>query len=665
MVVSALADEGQAEKLYYAIEQDETICGYAEVTIFNVDIDGREVLQLEDVIKLQISALGAPVETNLHFVYHIDPLTGKFFYHTSDIEQATVKMGATFRIENDTAFITSEPDARVEKVALPAEVVLENPIIFGHLIEDFADNNLDEKTYQVFDVVDGIVHDMTYSKLGDEPIELNGNSYDAVVVKQLNHASGIKSRLWINKENHYLLRAELPGRTLYLAEESVKDKITTASIDDDLFARVGVVIDDIKGISYMKVRGIMEPGGVWLTPGDLNVPGQRFDGTVKENLIEGIFEISHEKYDGTGAPPFPTDYTGDEDLKKYIEPEEMIESDDEILVNKAQALTEGSVDSWEAFTRLSKWVADEIGYDIPGGGTAKNTYETRVAECGGHSRLVTAFSRAAGIPCRVVWGCMYVPDQGGAFGQHAWNEVYMGEAGWIPVDATAQEYDYVDCGHIRIAEAASRRVFFNPTEMELLDYHVGDITMADAGRATDDGRYQAYVGDYSGENEVLKISVQNNSLALQIPGKPTFELNDPDENGVWFFKLTNAASVSFETDDAGMATAMSVRSGNKLSKKAADSAEIYDDVPDEYRRYLGKYALPMGQGEFAMVYRDGNLALIDPGQSVMKLEGSAAEGKWTYKVTEVTTIELTFDLRETGEVAAMVLTELSRFPRTE
>jgi len=126
--VSAVADEGQAEKVYYAIEQDGTICGYAEVTISEINIDGREVIQLDDVIKLKISAMGAPVESNLHFVYHIDPLTGKFFYHTSDIEQGTLKMGATFKIENDTAFITSEPDAGVEKIALPAQVVLENPI---------------------------------------------------------------------------------------------------------------------------------------------------------------------------------------------------------------------------------------------------------------------------------------------------------------------------------------------------------------------------------------------------------------------------------------------------------------------------------------------------------------------------------------------------------
>ena len=29
------------------------------------------------------------------------------------------------------------------------------------------------------------------------------------------------------------------------------------------------------------------------------------------------------------------------------------------------------------------------------------------------------------------------------------NEIYMGKAGWIPVDATTNEIDYIDPGHIR------------------------------------------------------------------------------------------------------------------------------------------------------------------------------------------------------------------------
>ena len=42
----------------------------------------------------------------------------------------------------------------------------------------------------------------------------------------------------------------------------------------------------------------------------------------------------------------------------------------------------------------------------------------------------------------------------------------MGDAGWIPVDATINEADYIDAGHIRLGENAT----FRPVSMEILDF---------------------------------------------------------------------------------------------------------------------------------------------------------------------------------------------------
>lgn len=199
---------------------------------------------------------------------------------------------------------------------------------------------------------------------------------------------------------------------------------------------------------------------------DPDVPGQRFSGTVENNLIDGVFEINHERYDGSNAPPFPPAVS--ESLERYIKPELAIESNDPAIREKALELTDGATDSWDAACRLSFFVATEIRDDIPGGGSALGTLRTGKAECGGHSRLLAALCRAVGIPVRTVMGCMYTGIKGGTFGQHMWDEVHMGEAGWIPVDATAHEVDYIDAGHIRLGTLTS----FNPIEMEVLDYEV-------------------------------------------------------------------------------------------------------------------------------------------------------------------------------------------------
>ena len=131
------------------------------------------------------------------------------------------------------------------------------------------------------------------------------------------------------------------------------------------------MIPNPNGITYMKVRADIVPTGLWASPESLNVPGQRFSGTVKDNHIEGEFEIEHRRYDGSQAPPFPPDFSRDPALKEFLEPSDLIQSADPELVEKAREITRGSKDSWEAAGRVALWVADNIKGAIPGGGTAK------------------------------------------------------------------------------------------------------------------------------------------------------------------------------------------------------------------------------------------------------------------------------------------------------
>ncbi|NIM12964.1 MAG: hypothetical protein GTO45_12625 [Candidatus Aminicenantes bacterium] len=328
-----------------------------------------------------------------------------------------------------------------------------------------------KKNYQTIDIQEGELHKVTYTRKGTEKLVLAGNEYNALALDMLDLKTGVSTKIWVRRENGQLLRATYPnGVDIYLADGAVVGKIKRAELDDTIFAKVDLAIADYKAISYMKIKATILSMGEWITPESLNVPGQKFTGTIKDNLIDGIFEIQHKRYNGEDAPPFPTDFKGNKELKKYLEPENLVESDDPVLVKKARELTKGSKDSWEAAQRLSKWVAEEIPYQIPGG-SARHTFDTRKGECASHSRLLTAFCRAVGIPARQVSGCMYAPYYGGSFGQHVWNEIYMGKAGWIPVDSTAHEIDFVDSGHIRLGTQTS----FNPKKMEVLDYKAGSM----------------------------------------------------------------------------------------------------------------------------------------------------------------------------------------------
>jgi transglutaminase-like putative cysteine protease len=470
----------EPERFYFGIEIDGVLCGYSEISLAPITEEGTEMTLLEQTTFAMLSALGSQFNSEVKLTYHIDPATGRFTYHDSHISQGPAELSSVLRIEGATARYLATPAEPELSVPLPPEAILENTLWFPHLVKDFVERNIEQATYDIFEVREAEVQKSTYTRVGTEPLQLAGEDFNAVILDRLNHKTGLKTRMWLDAVTGYVLKTTAAGnRVSYRADPSVVNRIKMVNLDDTLCARVGVVIADVRTITYMKVRATLEPTGLWVTPEGLNVPGQRFTGTIRDNLIEGVFEIEHTRYDGAAAPVLGADWGHEETLRRYLVPEAFIESDDPVLIAKALEITAGSKDSWEAACRLSRWVAQNIGYAIPGGGTARKTYDLKAGECGAHAMLLAAFCRAVGIPARVVWGCMYAPSYGGVFGQHGWNEVYVGPAGWVPVDATAGEIDFVDSGHLRIGVYESPVTALNPRQMQVLAYRAGAQQMVE------------------------------------------------------------------------------------------------------------------------------------------------------------------------------------------
>jgi transglutaminase-like putative cysteine protease len=662
-ICQAAAAQIESKTLYYGIEINGVLCGYSEVSISPIEQDGKEMILLKDKVFAMVSALGSKFNTQVNLTYHIDPETWEFSYHDSEIKQGTTKLGSKVYINGDTARFIGTPGNRETTVELPPDVVLENVLCFPHLIEDFVERKLSEKTYQIYEVRETDVQKSTYTKVATEKLELAGKSYNALVLNKLNHKTGLKAQIWIDVENGYMLKGVVPGnRMSYLADPSVVNRIKMADMDDTLFTKVNVAIADIQAISHMKVKAEIQPTGLWVTQESLNVPGQTFTGTVSENLIEGIFEIEHKRYDGTDAPPFPPDFSNDESVKKYLEAEDFIQSDDPVLIEKAQEITRGSKDSWQAACRLSKWVSENIGYAIPGGMTARNTYDTKAGECGAHSILLAAFCRAVGIPARVVWGCMYVPNYGGAFGQHGWSEIYMGKAGWITVDSTASEIDYVDSGHIRIGEFQSMVTALNPKKMEVLDFTAGSMKMGK--KETDTALYGAYVGEYTSPvtKTVLKVFVQGGSLAVDIPKKVVLALKDADEQGRWYCKLTDQLYFTFERKLLGLGKVeeMHLHQIIPLPRKEGPQDPMHN-VPEKFKPYLGTYSLAALQAEFKVIYKNGCLAVDDPlAKKIVKLQPPDENGMW---LDEFNKNSIFFEKDAKGNITAMKIDSVDKFIR--
>jgi transglutaminase-like putative cysteine protease len=82
---------------------------------------------------------------------------------------------------------------------------------------------------------------------------------------------------------------------------------------------------------------------------------------------------------------------------------------------------------------------------------ALSILENRVGDCNEHAVLMAALARAAGIPCRVEAGLVYLK---GRFYYHAWNLVYLGR--WVTVDALFDQIP-ADVSHIRFVTGSPDR----------------------------------------------------------------------------------------------------------------------------------------------------------------------------------------------------------------
>lgn len=608
------------EKWNHAVEINGVLCGFSESEITTTVKDGKEFLNLNEEVLVKQSALGGKVDLIISNKALIDPTTLLPIF----VEQrfkTTAEVYSSVHFNNEVAYFTAVEGGETQEIQLSDNVILENTFTYPHLMKDFILGNKQEKKYQVFDNQKGEIVSKNYTRIGEEKLELAGESFNTIVLEEINQNIGTTTKLWLNKENSFVLKIDISNRIIYLADKSAKKRIEVVNLDKVLYARVDKNISNIHDISSMKIAATIQSGGEWITPESLNFPGQKFEGTVTNNLIEGIFEIEKQHYNGKNAPAFPPNFT-QENLKKYLEPERLIESNHPVLINKAKRITSDSKDSWDATVKLSKWVGDNIMSALPGGTSAINTYNTRQGECGSHSRLLTAFCRAVGIPARLSIGCMYISYAGGCFYQHAWTEVYMGDAGWKAVDATAHEFDFVDAGHIRLGEETS----FNPKKMSILEYKMGSGEIAKEVPE----ELKKYIGKYKHEqrNKVFEILFQDGNLAIDIPGAQVLALHPPDEKGILYPIVTRQLNFSFENDIYGNIAKMKLQQLIPLGKKFEQDS-IGSEVPEEFKRFVGIYWLAPAQADFKVFYEDGILKMYDPlAKMVIKFPKHDEDGLW-------------------------------------
>ena len=624
---AAHAQEGAVlDKLYFAVEVNGVVCGYIEVDEKALRKEGKNLIEQETNICYTVHVLGSQVHVATKVKSLLDSATRRTLQCDIGIEQGGTRHSFSLQTSAAEAILKSSLRGDERRIAITPGLLIGEEELFRKVRKEFVDQSATEIRCDVLELVEQEVHAAVFKKIKEEQLELAGKTYSCLVIEQTDARTGVRTTYWLDPGCHYFVKSAVANRVMYVSDRRVVDRVKVANIDDVFFTKTNVSIADVMAIRYMKLKVKIEPTGAILKAIDLNVPGQKFSGTVKGNLVDGIFEIEHVRYDGRGAPTFPPSSRPDPALEKYLKADSFIESDDPLLVKKSREITTGCTDSWQAAVRLSRWVAENIGYAIPGGGTARKTYDLRAGDCGAHSMLLAAFCRAVGVPARVVFGALYVPNSGGGFGQHAWNEIYMGPAGWVAVDSTAGETDFIDSGHIRIMEVqtvGSHR--FNGKDIQVLDHRMS--TRTGSSTSTD---LAPYLGSYVHlvKGRTFTVLEKDGSLFFDVPGRMALPLNRPDERGRWYCALAPRIYLIFSEDGTNEAREIAVHEVAFLPRRGPQSA-AGPGIPAELAPYTGKYFYAAVNVELTVLVQDNRLAVYDPhDQTTALFRPTKQAGEW-------------------------------------
>jgi len=172
-------------------------------------------------------------------------------------------------------------------------------------------------------------------------------------------------------------------------------------------------------------------------------------------------------------------------------------------------------------------------------------------------------------------------------------------------------------------------------------------------------QYASYLGSYTANfgpfrNTEFTVTVQNGRLAVDVPNQLVFELEEPDEEGLWRFRIMPQIAVSFNLDDGGNVTSMSLHESGAINTLTRGPPAQEDAYPVDMERYVGDYQTEDPNATMKVVIVDGRLALDLPGQPIsLELYPPDDEGRWYLRVNPM--VAVSFNAGEDDEIDSLNL----------
>jgi hypothetical protein len=409
------------------IVQDNRKIGFSN-SIFLAENDGY---RLQETVFMRINMMGMMQEVNLKtigrlnrdfsladFDFNIE--SGRFIFNVS----GTVS-GNVLTVQTDSAGIRRKTD-----IPLKAK-----PYLLPAIRAVMSAAELKAGDKYAFDIFDPATMGQTLvmvEVIGKEDLQIMDETQSATKVAL--KFKGTSQLAWIGESGDILKEEGFLGIRMEKTtrEDALRGLSTAASTDLTQTASVvsNVRLENLDRLSNLKV----EISGIPFQNIQLNGGRQ----TLKGNILS----IDKEILTNLSADIQVRELQNLE--KKFLNPGPFIQSDNQKIQALVQEISGEQTVPLEKVKRLVNWVYKNIEkrpvLSLP---DALSTLENRVGDCNEHAVLLAALARAAGIPCRIEAGLVYLK---GRFYYHAWNRVYLGR--WITVDAVFDQIP-ADVSHIR------------------------------------------------------------------------------------------------------------------------------------------------------------------------------------------------------------------------
>ncbi len=168
------------------------------------------------------------------------------------------------------------------------------------------------------------------------------------------------------------------------------------------------------------------------------------------------------------------------------------------------------------------------------------------------------------------------------------------------------------------------------------------------------GTYLASFGSF--DEAEFEVLVQNDRLALRIPGQGVVEFKSPGEDGRRVSTVKDDLALSFERNAAGEVAWMILHDGRANLDLPRTDVKIDPEVPlEELRKYVGAYHDEMLDADLRVLVRHQRLALDVPDQMVFYLRPPNEEGVWDFRFMADLGVEFHED--ESGRITSLTMHE--------